>query len=400
MLRRQSLDLLRQPRRVAAGQDQQAVAKFEPERVDAKRVADRRLGRDWNDGGLGHSPGRMLVADVGASPGKPGQGEERQRRQSWQECQHQRDAARQRKRLRVAAELAYQRRVGRTLDSSLRHDDPRRGADQQGRYLADQAVADRQRRERRGRIGERHAVPQQPDREAADDVDDRDQQARHRVTADELRRTVHGAVEAAFLLQLFSAQTRHLLVDPARGELGIDRHLLARHRVEAEARRHLGNSARALGDDHEVHHQQDREQDHADDDIATHQEATERLDHMPGRARTLVAAREDQPRRCHVERQAQQGRQQEQRGEAGEIERAPEEHGHHQHEYRGRDRECQPEIEQDGGQRQDENGQQRDNPECEADVAAREPGPGLRPQRRQHQAGLPAGGGTVTPACA
>ena len=43
-----------------------------------------------------------------------------------------------------------------------------------------------------------------------------------------------------------------VLRDDAGGQVGVDRHLLARHRVEREARGHFGDAARALGDDHEV----------------------------------------------------------------------------------------------------------------------------------------------------
>ena len=42
----QTLDLLGQPRRLAAGQRQQAVAQLQPDHVDAQRVADRLLGGD------------------------------------------------------------------------------------------------------------------------------------------------------------------------------------------------------------------------------------------------------------------------------------------------------------------------------------------------------------------
>ena len=118
-----------------------------------------------------------------------------------------------------------------------------------------QAVARGQRGEGGGRVGEAHAVPQQADRQAAHDVDHRDDQRRDRIAADELRRAVHGAVEAAFLLQFAAAAARLLLVDQSGGQVGVDRHLLARHRVQAEPRGDLGDAAGALGDDHEVHHQ-------------------------------------------------------------------------------------------------------------------------------------------------
>ena len=165
-------------------------------------------------------------------------------------------------------------------------------------------------------VGERHAVAHHADRQAAEDVDHRDDQRRDRIAADEFRGAIHRAVEAAFLLQFAPAPPRLLLVDQAGGQVGVDRHLLARHRIQAEPRGDLGDAAGSLGDDHEVHHQQDREDDQADHHVAAHQEAAERRDHMAGGERALVAVRQDQPRDGDVQRQAQQRGQQQQRRES------------------------------------------------------------------------------------
>jgi hypothetical protein len=91
----------------------------------------------------------------------------------------------------------------------------------------------------------------------AHDVDQQHQEARDRVAAHEFRSAVHGAEEAGFVFQGLAAAPRVLFVDQARGQVGIDRHLFARHGIEVEARRHLGDAAGALGDDHEIHDHQD-----------------------------------------------------------------------------------------------------------------------------------------------
>ena len=293
------------------------------------------------------------------SVGKPGQ-----------QRQHRRGAGGHRQRLRAAAELADQRGIGGALHAALGHHDAGGGGDQQRGDLRHQAVAGGQRGEGGGGVGERHAVPQQADRQAADDVDHGDDQRRDRVAADELRGAVHGAVEAAFLLQFAAAAARLLLVDQAGGEVGVDRHLLARHRVQAEPRGDLGDAAGALGDDHEVHHQQDREHDQPDHHVAAHQEAAERRHHVAGGERAFVAVRQDQPGDRDVERQAQQRGQQQQCGEAGEVERPVEEQRHHQDQHRGGDGEREAEVEQQGRQRQDQHGEQRDHAERKTDVAA------------------------------
>ncbi|MBN8751603.1 MAG: branched-chain amino acid ABC transporter permease, partial [Variovorax sp.] len=101
--------------------------------------------------------------------------------------------------------------------------------------------------------------------------------------------------------QVLAALACYLLVDQSGGEIGVDRHLLAGHGVEVEARRHFGDAAGALGDDHEVHDHQDREHDQADHEIAAHHEVAERLDDVAGGRTALVAVRQDETGRGQVE---------------------------------------------------------------------------------------------------
>ena len=155
-------------------------------------------------------------------------------------------------------------------------------------------------------------MAQHADGKPADDVDDGDDEGRDRVAAHEFRRAIHRAVEGAFLLELTASFARHLLLDQPRREIGVDRHLLARHGVEAEAGGDLGDAAGALGDDHEINHQQDREQDHADQHVPAHQQSTEGGHHMAGGQHALAAVLQDQPGGGDVERQAEQGREQQQ----------------------------------------------------------------------------------------
>ena len=63
-----------------------------------------------------------------------------------------------------------------------------------------------------------------------------------------------------------------VLVDDAGRKVSVDRHLLARHGVEGEARRDLGDAARALGDDDEV---DDDEDDEDDEDFGSEDERRE-----------------------------------------------------------------------------------------------------------------------------
>ena len=85
-------------------------------------------------------------------------------------------------------------------------------------------------------LGDRQAVLERADHEAADDVDDEDQDAGDRVAAHELARAVHRAVEVGLLRDLVAPRDGLLLRDEAGVQVGVDRHLLAGHRVQREAR--------------------------------------------------------------------------------------------------------------------------------------------------------------------
>jgi hypothetical protein len=192
--------------------------------------------------------------------------------------------------------LAEQRLVGRAGDAGLRHQQTGGGRDDQRRDLRDQAIADGQQRVGARGFRERQPLLGDADDHAADDVDEHHQQAGDGVAADELRGAVHGAEEAAFVLEVLAALLGRRLVDQARGKIGVDRHLLARHGVEVEARGDFRDAARALGDDHEIHDHQDREHDDPDHEIAAHHEIAEGLDDVSGGVCALMAVRKDQPR--------------------------------------------------------------------------------------------------------
>ena len=107
--------------------------------------------------------------------------------------------------------------------------------------LVNTSAADRQ----------RHAVAGDADDDAAENVDGQYDEAGERVAAHEFGGAVHRAEERAFLLQFATPRLCDLLVDQARRQIGVDRHLLAGDRVEREAGADFGDARRALGDDKE-----------------------------------------------------------------------------------------------------------------------------------------------------
>ncbi|MBI4880118.1 MAG: hypothetical protein HY812_10745 [Planctomycetes bacterium] len=201
---------------------------------------------------------------------------------------------------------------------------------------------------------------------AAQEVDGGDHQAGHGVAAHELGGAVHGAVELALPHELRAARARLLAVDHAGAQVGVDRHLLAGQAVQGEARRHLGDAAGALGDHDELHDEQDAEDDDADHQVAAHDEVAEGVDHLAG-----VALEQDEARRGDVEAEAEQGEEEQQGGEGGEVaRRRGGEHGE-EHEQREGDVAGEEDVEEARGDRQDEQGEHQADGQDEGHLAAR-----------------------------
>ncbi len=141
---------------------------------------------------------------------------------------------------------------------------PARQRDDEGGNLADQPVAD-------GQLGvELQAVHEPPvlldhaDIQAAEDVDERDDDAGDGVAADEFAGTVHGPVKVGFLGDVLAALAGLRLGDDAGVQVGVDRHLLAGHGVQREPRGHFRDAAGTLGDHDELNDEDDDEDDDAD----------------------------------------------------------------------------------------------------------------------------------------
>ncbi len=156
-----------------------------------------------------------------------------------------------------------------------------------------------------------HYAEHQP----AEDVDHQDHHAGDGVALHEFRGAVHRAVKIGFGRDFLAAQLGFVRGEQAGVEIGVDRHLLAGHRIERETRRDFGNAASALGDHDEVDHHQDTEDEEADGIVAADQEIAEALDHMASGVRPGMSVDEHDAGRCDVERQAEQSREQQHRRE-------------------------------------------------------------------------------------
>ena len=91
------------------------------------------------------------------------------------------------------------------------------------------------------------------------------------------------------------------LIDVAGAQVVVDRHLLARHGVEAESGGDLGDALATLGDDDELRDRDDQEDDHTDGNVAADHEVAERADDLAG-----VGLQQDEPRRGDGDREPEQ----------------------------------------------------------------------------------------------
>jgi hypothetical protein len=222
--------------------------------------------------------------------------------------------------------------------------------------------------------GDVQPVLEHADGQAADDVDEHDDDAGDRIPAHELAGAVHRAVELGLLADLAAAPAGIGLPDQAGVQVRVDRHLLARHGVQGEARRNLGDAAGALGDDHEVDDHQDDEHNDPDYVVVAYQEVAERLDHLAGRVRAIVAVEQHHAGGGHVQRQPQQRGDQQDRGEQREVQRLQHVQRHQQDQHGHRDVEGEQQVQRDGGQRQHHHRQDHDDEQRRGHLPQGRPG--------------------------
>ena len=168
----------------------------------------------------------------------------------------------------------------------------------------------------------------------------------------ELGCAVHRPVEIGLAGDLLASPARLVLVDQARVQIGVDRHLLAGHGIQGKAGGHLGHTPRALGDHHEVDDDQDQEHHQTHRVVAADDELTEGLDHLARRIRAGMALEQHHPRRGHVKGQAQQRGHQQHRGKQTEVQWPQRVHHHQQHHQGQGNIESEEQVEQERWQRQ------------------------------------------------
>jgi hypothetical protein len=264
---------------------------------------------------------RLLLADIADACDDTGHREERKVGHARNDPEHAEDGSGGPSGLGAIEELAAERAHHAAGLGAVARDE-QRGArgHQERRKLRDEAVADREDAVGLRRLEQRQVVLHHADDDPGDHVDRHDDQARDRITADELGRTIHGPVELRVRLNLFTTLPGGLLVDETRNQVGVDGHLLARHRVQREASADLGDPVGTFGDHDEVDEHEDEEHHRADDEVSADHELAERRDDLPSRVHAFSPVKEDVAGRGHVEAEPEQRDEDEQRGERGEVE--------------------------------------------------------------------------------
>ena len=156
---------------------------------------------------------------------------------------------------------------------------------------------------------QREALLQHANAETADDIDQRDENARDSIASHEFAGTIHRTVEVGFFLHLETAARRGEFVNDAGIEFRIDGHLFARHGVQGETRGHLGDTACALRDNHEIDNHQNDENHRADEVVSLNEHLAEGFNDAAG-----VAIQENQARGGDIQGQPQKRYRQQDRG--------------------------------------------------------------------------------------
>jgi hypothetical protein len=185
----------------------------------------------------------------------------------------------------------------------------------------------------------------------------------------ELARAVHGGVEICFSLHASAFAARAVGIEHPGVHVGIDRHLLPGHRVEHEARSHLRHALAPLGDDDELNHRENEEDDTADDVVSADDEATERVNDLSG-----VGLQQNQSRRRDVEPEPIERGEQEDGRESRDRQRVRHVQDHEKNGDCGGQVRRNEDIEQPGRQRHDHHRDDRDDEERERRIRGPEAG--------------------------
>ena len=226
---------------------------------------------------------RRLLFFAAQPPGQRQQthGEEQEDkvRHTWHETKQPQYCGAEHHYARVSKQLANHLLTDIFIVCHAGHNHARCGGNDQCRDLRNQTVTDGQQGITLRRIAHRQAMLQYPHQQAANDVDNHDQNARDGVAAYKLTRTVHGAVEVSFLGHIRTTTFCLIFPDKTGVKVGVDRHLFTRHPIQHKARTDFCDTPRTFGDNHKVDDNEDDEHHDTDGKVTANKEVTKGFNH-------------------------------------------------------------------------------------------------------------------------
>src|SRR5690606_1151485 len=183
------------------------------------------------------------------------------------------------------------------------------------------------------------------------------------ISLHELGRTVHRTVEVRLTRYLVAPPAGFIFIYETCREVGIDRHLLARHCIERETGCYLGHTPGTLRDDDEIDAHKDDEDHQSHGEVAAHHELAERLNH-----RACMSFGEYESGTAHVQGKPEEGEQEQQRGKAAEIQWIGGLQCHQQNHYGDADYASEREVQQHRGKRNHEQCDDKNHCDCKPDL--------------------------------
>ncbi len=364
-------------------QRDKTVTHFQFQRIEGEKVLNflRRIGARGFALGTGFRSGGsfafetvflafFLVGHIaGDDKDEPRENPERQQGQAGHKAEDEQHHGHHAQNAGVVGELGQEFFAHLRFSRSAGNNHARRDGNDNGRNGGNQAIADGQQRKRGQSLIPAHAFLDDADEDAADEVDEGDEQTGGHVPLHKFASAVHGAVKIRFTAQVVAAQGCFLFINESGVKVGFNGHLFAGHGVKGEAGRYFGDTGGACGDDHLVENEQNHEDNRADDITAADHEFSKGLDDFACGRRPLIAIEQDQTGGRHVERQAQQGRDQQQGGENGKFQRRGHEHACQQDEQGQRNTEAEHDIKKKCGHGNEHDHQDDDDARAQHHVA-------------------------------
>ena len=245
-------------------------------------------------------------------------------------CKYGQNQTGNHQRLRLRKELLDNVVIQAALRNRTGNNHTGRRRNHQCRQLGNQTVTNRCNRINAQYFAQAHAGLNNTNDRTCDKIYRRDDDRHDRVALDDLGCTVHCAVEVRFALDLIAAQLGFLFIDQAGRQVGVDCHLFTRHGVQGETGSNFCYAFCTLGDNDELHQNDDQEDDDADDNVALDNEFTECLDDLT----CIAASRQNQARGRDIQSQTEQRCNQQQRWENRKLQRLVNIHSNQQNNQR------------------------------------------------------------------